>query len=65
MQTKLKHEAKLYKSKPRRYSQEQSEFLKKFTDELVANGFIYENHNSRWASLVLVVKRKEVVIGCA
>jgi hypothetical protein len=55
--TKLKPNAKPYKCKPRRYSQEQSQFLKDFTDELVTNGFIYENLNSEWASPVVVVKK--------
>ena len=56
--TKLKPGANPFKCKPRRYSQEQSQFLKKFTDELVESGFIYENFNSQWASPVLVVKKE-------
>ena len=55
--TKLKPNAKPYKCKPRRYSEEQSLFLKEFTDELVKNGFIYENPNAEWASPVVVVKK--------
>ena len=56
--TTLKSDAKPYKCHPRKYSLEQSEFLKNFTDDLVKNGFIYENHNSKWASPVLVVKKQ-------
>ena len=56
--TKLKPDAKPYKCKPRRYSNEQSQFLKDFTDDLVDKGLIYENLNSEWASPVLVVKKE-------
>ena len=55
--TRLKPEARPYKCKPRRYSQEQSQFLKNFTDELVEKGLVYENLNSEWASPVLVVRK--------
>ena len=56
--TRLKSDAKPYKCKPRKYSPEQSQFLKDFTDQLVQNGLVYENLNAEWASPVVVVKKE-------
>jgi hypothetical protein len=51
--------ARPYRCKGRRYSPEESLFLKEFIDELIQNGFIEENMNSEWASPVLVVKKAD------
>jgi len=55
--TRLLPNARPFRCKGRRYSPEESQFLKEFTDELIMNGFIEENLNSEWASPVLVVKK--------
>ena len=57
--TQLKPNVAPYKCKARKYSPEDSEFLKEFTDELSKYGLIEENYNSKWASPVLVVKKSD------
>ena len=44
--TNLVPGARAIRCKGRHYTQEQSEFLKKFTDELKRCGLIYENPNA-------------------
>ena len=43
--TRLLPNARPFRCKGRRYSPEESQFLKEFTDELIKNGFIEENLN--------------------
>ena len=57
--TQLKPNAKPFRSKARRYNTEDSEFLKRFVDELLKYGLVKENYNSEWASPVLVVKKSD------
>jgi hypothetical protein len=57
--TRLRPDARPFRCKARRYSPEDSEFLKKFVDELLKYGLIEENYNSEWALPVLVVKKSD------
>ena len=57
--TRLLPNARPYRCKSRRYSPEDSQFLKEFTDDLVKNGLIEENVNSEWASPVVVVRKSD------
>ena len=57
--TQLKPNVTPFRCKARRYSPEDSEFLRKFIDELLKYGLIEENYNSKWASPVLVVKKSD------
>lgn len=45
------------KVRQRRYSPEQSDFLKNKVNELVAAGFVYRNNNSKWACAPVVVPK--------
>ncbi len=54
---KLTPDAKPIRAKLRNYSPSQSDFLKRFVDELVAKGQAYANSTSRWASAPLLVPK--------
>ena len=55
--TQLKEGAMPFRCKARRYSAEQSEFMRNFTDLLIQYGLVYENYNAKWASPVVVVSK--------
>ena len=48
-----------YICKSRKYNDEEYQFLKAHNQSLVDAGLGYVNHNSRWASRVLPVKKKD------
>jgi hypothetical protein len=48
------------KCKARRYPQEHRVFMREHMESLVAAGLCYRNNRSRWCSLPLIVKKKEV-----
>jgi hypothetical protein len=57
--TNLEPNARAVRCKARHYSNDQSDFLKEFTDTLVKYGLIFENYNTEWTSPVQVVKKKK------
>jgi len=57
LKIELMPDAKPVKVRLRKYSQAQKEFMRKFVDDLVANGMAYPNPTSRWACAPLLVPK--------
>jgi hypothetical protein len=55
----LKPDAVPYIAKGRKYNEEELRFLKLWNEKLIADGIGYINNNSRWASRVLPVKKRD------
>ena len=55
--TELKPGAEPVRCRARKYSEEESKFLKEFVDLLLRYGLIVENLDAKWASPVIVVRK--------
>ena len=55
----LKPNAIPYIAKNRKYNDEETRFLKLWNEYLIAGGMGFINNNSRWASRVLPVKKRD------
>jgi len=51
-----------FRTRPRRYSEADREFTRKWTDELLAKGWIKSNPSAKWASPVIVVQGVRLVV---
>lgn len=57
LKIELTPDAKPVKVRLRKYSQDQEDFMRKFVDDLVANGLAYANPTSKWACAPLLVPK--------